>query len=110
MQVFQAPAAVHELHGEPVEQFGMGRRLTLRAQIFRGGYEAGAEVGLPDSVHDGPRRRRSFSVYEPLGECESRWNGVGWLRVQERGHTTVNELGRLQEIPSSQDVRFAPIA
>ena len=34
MQLFLAPAVLHELDGEPVEQFRMRRRFALRAQIF----------------------------------------------------------------------------
>jgi hypothetical protein len=54
----QAPAVLHEIDGEPVEQFGMARSLALGAELLGSGDESGAEVGLPDAVDEGTRRCR----------------------------------------------------
>ena len=36
VDVLEAPTVVHQLDGEPVEQFGMRRRLALRAEVLGG--------------------------------------------------------------------------
>ena len=65
MQVLEAPAVVHELDGQPVEQLGMRRRLALRAEVLAGRDDAGAEVRLPDAVDQRSRRGRRPAVDQP---------------------------------------------
>ena len=48
------PAAVHELGGQPVEQFGMRRRLAELAEVVGRGHDAPAEVVLPEPVDHAP--------------------------------------------------------
>ena len=48
---------VHELDRQPVEQFGMRRRLALRAEVLARLDEAAAEQRFPEPVHRHARRR-----------------------------------------------------
>src|SRR6266705_2227860 len=43
MQRLDAPPVVHELAGEPIEQFGMGRRFAAHSKVLRRVHDAVAE-------------------------------------------------------------------
>ena len=49
----------------------MRRPLALRAKVLRRFHDAGAEVHLPKTVHDHPRRQRVLRAGNPLGQAES---------------------------------------
>ncbi|HTN89909.1 MAG TPA: hypothetical protein VL242_39810, partial [Sorangium sp.] len=70
-EALHVPAAFAEFHGEPVEQFGMGGRISHDAEVFAGLHQARAEELLPEAIHrhaggEGVRR-----TDEPLGEAEA---------------------------------------
>jgi hypothetical protein len=48
----QVPAALDQLHGEPVEQFGMGGALSLDAEVLRRADETRTEEHLPEVIRD----------------------------------------------------------
>ena len=56
---FEAPAGVHELAGQPIEQFRMAGRFALHAEILARADDARAEVRLPDAIHHHAGRRRA---------------------------------------------------
>ena len=47
VELLEAPALVHELHGQPVEQFGMRRLLSHLAEVVERRDDAAAEVVTP---------------------------------------------------------------
>ena len=47
----QAPAPVHELDCQPIQELRVGGRLTLPAQVLAAGYQTDPEVRLPDAIH-----------------------------------------------------------
>ena len=51
VELLHAPAALHELAGEPVEQFGMAGRLALVAEILQGSDDAAPEESRPLTIH-----------------------------------------------------------
>ena len=46
------PSATHEVDGQGVEEFGVGRQIALHAEVLAGGEEAGAEDLGPETVDD----------------------------------------------------------
>ena len=46
------PAVLDEPGGQPVQQLGMRRRITRRAEVARGPHQTDPEVVLPDPVDD----------------------------------------------------------
>ena len=52
MELLQRPARLHELNGEPVEQFGMARPFALQAEVLAGAHDAGAEDELPEDQQE----------------------------------------------------------
>ena len=107
--MLEAPAAVHELDGQPVEQLGMRRRLALRAEVFAGRHEPGAEIGLPDPVDERPRRRRRVAA-RPATSRTSGAMPAAPLRAagcRNAGTPGVDGLRRLEEIAALEHVRRA---
>ena len=49
-QPLHVPAVYNELHGQPVKQLGMARKIALRAEIRAGFHQARAEELLPHAV------------------------------------------------------------
>jgi hypothetical protein len=78
-----APAALAELGGEVIEQFGMRRAGSHDAEIFRGFDEAGAEELLPDFVDGDAGGERVFRGDEPVGEIEAGGAGAFFFQGRE---------------------------
>ena len=70
MHLLLAPAALAELHRQPVEQIPCIGIFALHAEILGGLDEAGAEEGLPEAVDLHPGGQRMLRVEEPLGKAE----------------------------------------
>ena len=68
VDLLEAPAALHELAGQPVEQLRMARRRSLGAEVVVGLDQAAAEVGLPDPVDRHPGRQRIAAIDQPPGQ------------------------------------------
>ena len=66
--VLHVPAAVHEFAGQPVEKFGVHRRLALHAKIVQHPGQARAKELFPKAVHKDPGRERVFAGNDPLGK------------------------------------------
>ena len=52
VQVLQTPTATHELGGQPIEQFGMGRLFAGGAEVRRRGHQSPAKVVMPNTIDD----------------------------------------------------------
>ena len=63
---------VHELHRQPVEQFGMRRQFALDAEILRRPDEAAAEQLRPPAIHRHARGQRIVARDQPAREIEAR--------------------------------------
>ncbi len=63
-----APAAIHQLGGQPVQQRGVARRLAVAAEVVHRRHDRPAEVPAPDVVDRHPRRERVGLVGDPAGE------------------------------------------
>ena len=68
------PAALHEGHGEPVQQLGVTRPLALVPEVVRGGDDAGPEEVLPGAVDPDPRGERVVARDDPAREAQA----VAW--------------------------------
>ena len=68
MQVLQAPAVLHELDREPVEQFRVRGPFAADAEVVGRAHQALAEVPLPDAVDDDAGRERVVRRGDPLGQ------------------------------------------
>ena len=80
-EALHVPAFLLEGGGEPVEEFGMGGRLALRAEVVGGFHNAEAEELLPETVHRDARGEGMLRVHEPAGEGEA----VGRVALRQRG-------------------------
>ena len=68
VDLLDAPAAVHELDRQPVEQLRMRRLLAHLAEVVERRDDAAAEVMLPEPIDDHARGQRIVRRREPLGE------------------------------------------
>ena len=90
--VFEVPAGFHELHGEPVEEGGVGGLGGLHAEVLGGFEEAEAEVGLPDAVDLVAGGGGRVGIGEPLGEGEARGGIACGEGVEEGGDVWLDLL------------------
>ena len=70
MQMLQAPPVLHEIHREPVEQFGVDRQRGAAAEVRDVRDEWLAEVARSDVVHQHAGSERVLAVGQPVGEGE----------------------------------------
>ena len=105
MKMLQTPVILHQLDGEPVQQFGVRGRIALRPEVFGGGDEASPEIRLPDSIDDRAGCGRRLAVGEPLREGQPSRRGSCRQRVQERGRPRLNRLVRAQEVATIEHAR-----
>ena len=96
MHMFYAPARVHKLAGEPIEQLGMRRRFGLHAEVLRRGDNAVAEIGLPHTIHEYARGGRRFRIGDPFRQGEARVIRAGRQRMQECWGARFHGPGRLE--------------
>ena len=68
MQFLDAPAVLNEGRSQVVEQFRIGGAIAHDAEVAAGADETGAEVSLPDAVHDHAGGEGIFRVGQPVGE------------------------------------------
>lgn len=68
MEAFETPAVVHEVGGEPVEEFGVGGRVAETAEVAGGGGEALTEVLLPNAVDEDAGGQGVLAGGDPAGE------------------------------------------
>ncbi len=68
MELLDAPAPLHELDGQPVEQLRMRRLLAHLAEVVERRDDAAAEVVVPHAVDDHARGERILGRPDPLGE------------------------------------------
>ena len=68
VDLLDAPPALHELPGQPVDQVLMSRPAAIGAKIAGGGHQSVAEVVLPDAVDHHPGRQGVFPTGNPLGQ------------------------------------------
>ncbi len=66
-----APASVHELAGQPVEQLGMTGGRSLGAEVVVGLDQAAAEIRLPDPVDDDAGRERIAAIDQPARQVQA---------------------------------------
>ena len=71
MESLQLPSVLHEIVGEPVEEFGMRRALAHGTEIRGRADEAAAEVMHPDAVHQHAGDERIRAAGEPPGEGQA---------------------------------------
>ena len=98
---------LHELDGEPVEQFGMRWAFALRAEILAGGDQPGAEIRLPNAVDESAGRRGRAAVGQPAGEGQPVARRVSGKLMQHAGTPGPTLSAGLEEIAAVEQVRFA---
>ncbi len=81
----EIPAMLDEVHGEPVEQLGMARALTLESEVLGGPHDSLAEQHLPEVVHGDASGQGVFGGGQPAREAEAIARGVGGPRRQGLG-------------------------
>ena len=92
MHLLDAPATVHELHGQPVEQLWMGRWIAHRAEVVQRADDAAPEVVVPDAIDDHARcewvlaRRDLLCERQPAARCPPVLARDGRWRVTVSGN------------------------
>ena len=114
--MLDAPAAFHELAGQPVEQFRMAWRRSLGAEVVVGLDEPASEVRLPDPVDGHPGRQRIAPVHQPAGQVHAvgrRARALASQRREDRGHPGSDHVSLAGEIAPQMHVRrtrvFGPL-
>ena len=104
-----APAVLHEIHRQPVEQLAVRRLGRARAEVLRRLDNADAEHRLPQPVHRHARGERRAFIREPLRERETRGRRILGQRMQRRGHVRQHGFPALVPRAAVQAVRLARI-
>ena len=104
VHLLDAPAARDELRREPIEEFGVRRLLTLRAEVSGGRNQALSEELLPHAVHGNSRCEWILRRDEPAGECEAVLGANSGQRRQHGGYVRLNVNAMLPEISANVDV------
>ena len=68
MQVFHAPAGFHPFHGEPIQEFRVGREAAVSAKIKHTLYQGLVKVSHPYVIDADASRKRIFDRSYPLGQ------------------------------------------
>ena len=92
-EFFHVPAVFAEGDSEPVEEFGMGGRGALGAEVVAGFDEAGAEELLPEAVDGDAGGEGVVGAYQPLGEVEAGGLFFVGKRGEESGGVAVDGGG-----------------
>ena len=82
MEVAEAPAVVHEVGREPVEQRGDCRRAAVVTEVGDGRHQAGSEMAGPDMVDGDAGGQRMVRPDEPAGEGEPAAGALRRVRRQ----------------------------
>ncbi len=79
MQMFETPAVLDQLGGQPVEQFGMRGAAAVEAEVVGRIDQAHAEVIMPQPIDDHPREQRIVGMGDPRGQplAAFAFRGVG---------------------------------
>ena len=83
--------------------------LGLRSEIFDGGHDACAEVGLPDAVDDGARGSGRIAGDEPTGEGEAVGRAPTGKALRNDGTPGVTARSGWQKIAALEDVSHSRI-
>ena len=71
MEILDRPTAFDEAGGEVVEEFGVSGRGGHVAEVVGGGDEPGAEVLLPDAIHEDAGGHGVLRIDDGEGELEA---------------------------------------
>src|SRR5690348_12651936 len=73
-----------ELARKPVEQLGVGRRLTLRAEVLRRLHQPAPEEDRPEAIHRDAACERMVRPCEPFSQSQPVAREVLWKRQNRR--------------------------
>ena len=104
VEALHIPAAVAEIHRQPVEQFRMARPRAHDAEILGRLHDPGAEYFLPHAIDGDPRGQRIGRAHRPLRQAEPVERRAGGQRRQEMRHRRPNPLGARVVDAASQHV------
>ena len=79
---------VHEFGGQEVEELGVRRARAVEAEVARRVDDAGAEVMMPEAVHDDTRGERIVLGDNPVGQG---FAAIGFGRVGREGQLGADE-------------------
>ena len=85
MKRFGVPAALPVLHGKPIEQGLVNRRVALHTEVFAGFDDAEAKECLPMAVDDHAGREGLFGTHEPAREPQAVTRRIGGERWKKFG-------------------------
>src|SRR5499426_1930560 len=105
--MFYAPPTFDELDRQPVEQFGMGRGLASRAEIFGRRYQSLSEILLPDAIDDDAGGQGVISVDDPFRQAEPIRGRVFRERVERGGNARADRVAGTPPVAAFEDARLA---
>ena len=68
MHGLDTPSPLHKLHGQPVQEIGVGGTGPRSPKISQGLYNPPAEVVPPDPIHHHPSGQGIVRFHQPLGQ------------------------------------------
>ena len=121
VQLLETPTVLHQLGGQPVEQFGVRRTLPECSEVVGRVHDAAAEVMQPDAIGDHTGDQRMFAIGQPTGigqsTARSRQRPIVVLQFEPRCRNRrdlqpggTHHIGRLLEIAPMEDVRVGCLA
>src|SRR5205823_2313157 len=85
VHLLHTPAASSKVVRQPVEQFLMGRLLSLPAEVIARRHQTAAKMLLPKAVDGDARGEWIGGIDEPVGEVEASRRPLSlWERVRVR--------------------------
>ena len=106
----QIPLEPHEFGGEPVEEFGVKRLLSLSAEVLAAGDDADAEDLLPAAVGNDTGGERVGVVYQPPGQSQAVARGAFGQRREYGGRAFCNGLAHVEEVAAVLDLGDTPLS
>ena len=90
MQLLQRPAVLHELRGQPIQQFRMTGPAAVHAKITGSIDKSHSKVPLPDSINDDSSRQGIPRIGHPRGKLAAAFGIFGAIGQSQFGRLLVN--------------------
>ena len=103
LEGLDVPFQPDQLARQPIEQPGMGGRLSLQAEVLGRRHQSRPEVQLPQSVRRHARGEGMGRVHQPPGQRKTIGRRTRRQRGQDLGDARSHFGARLIVLPASQD-------
>ena len=106
IEAFHIPAAIPEIHGQPIKQFWMTGPRAHHSKILSGFHDPSSKYFLPYAVHRYPRGQRIGWTNRPLRQAAPVRGCTGRQRWQKMRHTGAHPLRARVVDSAGQHIRI----